>query len=557
VNGSQADANATIDAVPAAYQYQRRDFRRIGALAALVAVAGMWAVSGLIPRGTFPPAALADAVVRLTPGGVATFFIESFGHWAMRLLIIGVLAVVLALGAQVLLWTSRDGRPRPSVAGAAMAALASLLFVLPPISRGDLAGVVVSAIGGLIYAVAAGGLLATLLARSPAALHATSPARSPTSPQDTGSVPGELGKSEDLVLDASRRRVLKIGTGSALALAATGGLVGWLARRFEGPDTNVALVAPVSRAEIPARAGFPDIPGLTTEVTPVSDHYVVDINLFAPSVDAGGWKLEVFGEVEEELSLDFAQLQERFEIVEEFSVLTCISNEIGGELVGNSAWGGVRLREVLEAARVKPGGTELVLRAADGYSDSIPMELALDDSVLLAVSQNRLPLTQEHGFPCRLRIPRLYGMENVKWLESIEVVRSDYSGYWQDRGWKDTAEVRTQSRIDVAGNEGRATVGDDTWIAGIAWAGIRGIRKVEVSTDNGDSWSEAELKDPVAENSWHLWAYRWTPDRTGDAVVIVRATDGEGALQTPQPAPPHPAGATGWHSLTVAVGAPD
>ena len=145
-------------------------------------------------------------------------------------------------------------------------------------------------------------------------------------------------------------------------------------------------------------------------------------------------------------------------------------------------------------------------------------------------------------------------MENVKWLESIEVVRSDYSGYWQERGWKDTAEVRTQSRIDVAGEERAALVGKETWIAGIAWAGSRGIQKVEVSTDGGDTWAEALLKEPLADDSWRLWAYRWTPSVQGEATVVSRATDGGGNTQTEDPAPPHPAGATGLHRVTVSVG---
>jgi DMSO/TMAO reductase YedYZ molybdopterin-dependent catalytic subunit len=181
--------------------------------------------------------------------------------------------------------------------------------------------------------------------------------------------------------------------------------------------------------------------------------------------------------------------------------------------------------------------------------------MAMDPSVLLAVSQNGRPLAREHGFPCRVRIPRLYGMENVKWLESIEVVRSDYAGYWQERGWNDTAEVRTQSRIDVAGEDGEARVGTDTWIAGVAWAGARGISKVEVSTDNGDSWSEARLKEPLADNAWRLWAYRWTPQGRGEATVMCRATDGQGDVQPAELAPPHPAGATGWHTRGVEVSA--
>jgi DMSO/TMAO reductase YedYZ molybdopterin-dependent catalytic subunit len=177
----------------------------------------------------------------------------------------------------------------------------------------------------------------------------------------------------------------------------------------------------------------------------------------------------------------------------------------------------------------------------------------MDPHTLLAVSQNDQPLTQEHGFPCRVRIPSIYGMKNVKWLLSIELVTADYAGYWQERGWSDEAVVRTQSRIDVAGDSGAARAGEATWIAGVAWAGDRGVDRVEVSTDGGGTWNDALLKDPISEFTWTQWAYRWTPSGSGDVEIICRATDGEGQTQTDDVAPPHPAGATGYHRVSVRV----
>ena len=144
-------------------------------------------------------------------------------------------------------------------------------------------------------------------------------------------------------------------------------------------------------------------------------------------------------------------------------------------------------------------------------------------------------------------------MKNVKWLTSIEVVKRDYKGYWMQRGWSDKAIIKTESRIDVAGDNGAATVGEETWIAGVAWAGVRGIERVEVSTDGGETWDEAELKDPVSEVSWRLWAYRWTPDSAGESSVACRATDGDGVVQTADTMDPHPSGATGYHFVDVDV----
>ncbi|MGH2754428.1 MAG: molybdopterin-dependent oxidoreductase, partial [Actinomycetota bacterium] len=351
----------------------------------------------------------------------------------------------------------------------------------------------------------------------------------------------------------ARRRALRLGVGGVAGLAVGGGALGWIAQRLGGPDTNVMLVAPAEAAVIPERPSFPDIPGLSPEITSASDHYVVDINLVQPSVEAEGWELEVKGLVDRPVTLDFGELQTRFDVVEEFQTLTCISNEVGGDLIGNSAWGGVRLRDVLEAAGVEEGAVDVVFTGDEGYTDSIPLEIALDPSTLLAVSQNGEPLRQEHGFPCRVRVPMIYGMKNVKWLREIEVVDKDYQGYWMQRGWSDEAVIHTGSRIDVAGNDRRASVGEATWIAGVAWAGGRGISKVELSTDDGQTWDEAMLKEPISRYSWTLWAYRWTPERDGTAMVVCRATDGDGEVQTSLTAPPHPAGSTGLHRLGVRV----
>jgi DMSO/TMAO reductase YedYZ molybdopterin-dependent catalytic subunit len=288
-------------------------------------------------------------------------------------------------------------------------------------------------------------------------------------------------------------------------------------------------------------------------VTSAADHYVVDINLVQPSVEADGWTLRVFGEVDEPAEYDFSALQRSFDVIEEYSVLCCVSNEVGGDLIGNSAWSGVRLSDVLGATSPKRGDLDVVFRAADGYSDSIPLEVAMQRDTLLAVAQNGAPLTQEHGFPCRVRIPSIYGMKNVKWLESIELTPRDYQGYWQERGWSDVAGVRTQSRIDVAGEELSARLGEPTWIAGIAWAGERGISRVEVSTDGGGSWTDARLKEPISGAAWTLWAIRWSPAARGTVVVLCRATDGGGHVQSEAEQPPHPAGATGYHRLSVQV----
>ena len=485
-------------------------------MASLVALGVLYAAAILMPDAPFAPSAVAERLIRATPGGVATFFIEALGHWARRLLELCGMALAVIAGAEAL----RRFR-NPLGAAGVLVVVAGAASLASPSQETSVVRVALAVLlAGGAYIAIAGAMLRTLA-------------------------------SEEV--DAGRRRVLRMGAGAALGIAAGGWVAGLVARSLGGPDTDVDLVAPMMPATTPEASDWPDIPGLSPEITAAADHYVVDINLVQPSVEAEGWNLRVLGEVERPAEYDFMSLQRSFDVVQVYSVLCCVSNEVGGDLIGNSAWGGVRLKDVLEAAGVKDEALDVVFRAADGYSDSVPLEVAMQPSVLLAVSQNGAPLTQDHGFPCRVRIPSIYGMKNVKWVESIELTPRDYQGYWQERGWSDVATVRTQSRIDVAGENLSARSGEDTWIAGISWAGGRGISKVEVSTDGGETWNEARLKEPIAEDAWTLWAYRWTPEGNGAVEVVCRSTDGEGRVQTDEEEPPHPAGATGYHRVAVQV----
>jgi DMSO/TMAO reductase YedYZ molybdopterin-dependent catalytic subunit len=285
-------------------------------------------------------------------------------------------------------------------------------------------------------------------------------------------------------------------------------------------------------------------------VTPAGSHYVVDIDLNDPSVDPGDWRLSVEGLVERPLKLSFEDLQRRFPLVGEYAVLTCISNRVGGPLVGNSLWHGVRLRELLHAAEPRERAREVVFQCADGYTAAIPLEQAVHPSVLVAIAQDGKSLTREHGFPCRLRAPALYGIKNPKWLERLELTDRHYEGFWQQQGWTDSAVVRTESRIDAPAT---AASGKPTWIAGLAWAGLRGISRVEVSTEGGRSWHRARLQQPLSPYAWTRWAYAWTPPHPGRYELICRATDGHGRPQDPVRRPPHPSGASGYHRRGVEV----
>jgi DMSO/TMAO reductase YedYZ molybdopterin-dependent catalytic subunit len=291
---------------------------------------------------------------------------------------------------------------------------------------------------------------------------------------------------------------------------------------------------------------FPNVDNLALEVTPTRDFYQVSKNAFDPQVDVRRWKLEVTGLLDNALSLTFDEMK-ALSSVDQYATLACISNEVGGDLIGNALWRGVRLKDVLATAGLKQGVVDIVLRASDDYTDSIPLDRAMADETLLVYEMNGEPLTSEHGFPVRLLVPGIYGMKNVKWITRIEAAGFDFKGYWQRRGWDNRAEYKTMSRIDAPAH----SVNGEATIAGIAFAGDRGVSKVEVSTDGGKTWEQAAIKPAMSAFSWVLWDKPWAPEQAGKHGLLVRATDGRNTTQTAQQAPPAPSGSSGYHSINV------
>jgi DMSO/TMAO reductase YedYZ molybdopterin-dependent catalytic subunit len=292
---------------------------------------------------------------------------------------------------------------------------------------------------------------------------------------------------------------------------------------------------------------FPNLNNLALEVTPTKDFYVVSKNAFDPEVDAERWRLEITGLVESPLTLSYDEVKS-LPAVEQYATLCCISNEVGGDLIGNALWRGVRLKDLFERAGLKPGVVDIALHASDGYTDSISLARAVQDGTLLVYEMNGEPLKPEHGYPLRLLVPGIYGMKNVKWITGLEAIDYDLKGFWQRRGWDDRAEYKTMSRIDAPAS----TIKGEAEIAGIAFAGDRGISRVEVSTDGGASWEAAEIKPALSPYTWVLWHKRWTPPQTGKHRLVVRATDGRGNLQTSQYAPPDPSGSSGYDTKITA-----
>jgi DMSO/TMAO reductase YedYZ molybdopterin-dependent catalytic subunit len=293
--------------------------------------------------------------------------------------------------------------------------------------------------------------------------------------------------------------------------------------------------------EPPVRSLSP-VRGTRPEITPNDRFYRVDINLEPAHVDARSWRLAIGGLVDRPLSLTLDELRAMTAVAQPIT-LECISNPVGGDLIGTSVWTGVPLREVLDRAGVSARARFVRFAAADGFYECASMNDVDDPRTLLVYAMNHAPLADSHGFPLRLYIPDRHGMKLPKWITQIEVVDHDTSGYWVDRGWSATAIPHTTSVIDVV---------DGASIGGIAYAGARGIRKVEVQVDGGP-WLEAELlAPPVSPLCWVLWRVQW-PYAPGRHTFAVRATDGTGAVQTAVQRPPHPDGATGLHTLVKTV----
>ena len=331
------------------------------------------------------------------------------------------------------------------------------------------------------------------------------------------------------MIDLSRRRVLLLGSLATAWLL--GGIrpasAGWLEQWFSRRGST-----------------------LTSPITPNEEFYLTSYRS-PPTVRIQEWSLSVRGLVERPMTLKYEQLCAR-PSVSHVVTLECVGNTVAGEYIGTAQWEGCSLRSLLEEAGVRSDAVDVVFRAAEEYSDSIPLTRAMAGDVIVAVKMNGVALPQSHGFPARTIVPGHYGMKSVQWLTDIEVVDHDYKGYYARKGWTDEAVIKTTSRIDVPGH-GSTLTGLRHKVAGLAFAGTRGISAVEIRTDEDASWTKATLEVPVSGASWVFWHYEWIVPQAGSYTLSVRAIDGTGALQSSTEQDAAPDGASGIHEITVTV----
>ena len=361
------------------------------------------------------------------------------------------------------------------------------------------------------------------------------------------------------VVNAGRRNFLISTAGSAAALTVLASGAGKLFTIgssnqnpvvASGPTETPTPMPAVGTAEgtAGAEAVFVPAPGTRAETTPNNNFYRVDVNLDPPRVDSATWTLLVGGLVDNTYSLSYSALRD-LPATEQDATLECISNPVGGDLMSSTHWTGVKLADLLNKAGVKSGVAEIMFTCTDGYTESLPLESAMDPRTLIAYANNGQALLPEHGFPVRLYTPNRYGMKNPKWITKIEAIAQPVDGYWTQRGWDKQAIVKTTSIIDVIDTD-KVTNGIVP-IGGVAFAGSREISKVEIQIDDG-AWQTAVLKPELSKLTWRLWRFDWKADK-GHYNVTVRATDGQGALQISDTAPLHPNGASGYVSDTADV----
>jgi DMSO/TMAO reductase YedYZ molybdopterin-dependent catalytic subunit len=504
--------------------------RKTTALAALAGlVAGGFALAlaevlaAVVSPTSAPLLAVGAAFIDLTPAWLKNFAVETFGGNDKLVLLVGMAAVVTLLAAVAGVLGLRR-----RAWGTGLVALLGVVAAAAALTRPGARPL--DALPSLV-GVAGGAYVLTALLRR-------------LEPERADSAGG-----------ADRRSFLTaVGVTAAVAVVAgaAGRLLGRSARDVSASRAALRLPAPAQPATAPGPPATLDVDGITPWRTPNADFYRVDTALTVPRVAPQDWTLRVHGEVEQEVELTFDDLLSA-ELIEAWVTLTCVSNQVGGDLAGNARWLGLSLADVLERARPRAGADMVLSTSADGFTASTPLQVLRDTpEAMLAIGMNGEPLPLEHGYPVRMVVPGLYGyVSATKWVVDLEVTRfSERTAYWTDRGWAPKGPIKTASRIDVPGSFAKLTAGRVA-VAGVAWAQTRGIAEVEVQVDDGD-WAPARLAEDVDVDTWRQWVYEWdaTP---GNHTLRVRATDGTGEVQTSERAEPMPDGSSGWHSVTVRV----
>jgi DMSO/TMAO reductase YedYZ molybdopterin-dependent catalytic subunit len=560
-----------------------------GLVAGAIAVA-VSLVMRLLAGGSFLPEIASQTLFSLTPGQIESRAVETLGPLAKYSALIGaVIANIILYGLISLLSLSGTlyGRPRSNgyIRNAIQSSILAYVIVF-------LAGVLlfalaeadiqtkVSSIGMLsIYLILPNIVFGFVLCSFFYGKMLPSDQRPMISSKEqrtSSTTPSSSATNRQTEIQYTRRQFLRAGIALAVALPILYfGLGSLISPRQEVQQSASSLLAQFRRRSTESKpVGFENprlAPLLASEITPTELFYRIDKNPIVPVIMASAWKLTVKGLVAKPLEMTYTDLR-NMSSIEEFATLECVSNKLDGDLISTAVWKGVRLKDILDKAQVMPRAKYIVFRCYDGYDVGIPLERGLSEGAILAYDMNGASLTAEHGYPVRAIVPGLYGMMNPKWITEIELVDGIYEGYWQRKGWANNAKYNTHSFIVIPGNSAvgkrfsniaasnaipptsSSSSPEMVPIAGVAFAGDRGIAKVEVSTDGGATWKDARLKDPLSPYTWVLWTAE-VNNMTGKAnnpyKIIARATDKTGKIQMAEIADPFPNGATGYPVINV------
>ena len=506
-----------------------------GALAAVAGIAAGHLTAALVNPDASPVIAVGSAVIDATPTPVKEWAVSTFGNADKPILLGSVGLVTLAAAAGIGL-LARRRRGLALVLLVALTGLAGGAALLRPTASS------LDVLPGLAAATVGLATLTGLLALVPG--------------QGAGPLtPLEGTASEAVTPGAPPRRSFLLGAAGVTAGAAVAGALGQKLAANPSVPTAADLPAPQMRLG-PLPSGLESrVRGLSPFRTPNRSFYRVDTSLIIPRVDASSWRLEVDGDVDSSFSLTYAELLD-LPMIERDITLTCVSNEVGGGYVSSARWLGVRVRDLLERAGIRPGVDQILSTSTTGFTISTPVQALTDDrDALVAVAMNGEPLPARHGFPARLVTPGLYGFVGcTKWLAQLTATSyAKDTAYWTERGWATDAPVLTQSRVDTPKGLSTVRAGASVPIGGVAWAQGRGIQAVEVRVDDGE-WLPATLGPEAGVDYWRQWYLMWTPQAGRERhTLTVRATDTDGQVQTEELATPFPRGATGWHSVVVFV----
>lgn len=490
-----------------------------GLLAAASALAASEGLAALFGLRESPVLAVGQSVIKLTPGPIAEAIIGVVGHADRPLAVTSVVIAILLLGMVVgRWWLSR--RLWAYAVIAVLVVIASAAVLARP--YGDA--------GGVLVCVAAGGVVVGVL-------HLL------------------LQDRVGLPVDAARRTFIRTFAVIAVATIVVGSAGEVLASRHRRRQAiervREALKLPSNRVPVPAGADLA-VEGQGPWLTTNRDFYRIDTALSPPLVDPESWTLRIHGMVDKDLTLTYQDLLDRG-LEHEWITICCVSNPVGGDLIGNTVWGGVPIKDILDEVGIKAGADALLSTSDDGWTCGTPLEALTDGrNALLALTMNGEPLPIPHGFPVRQVVPGLYGyVSATKWVVDWEVTRfADFEAYWTERGWGERGPVKTQSRIDVPRSGDTVDAGPTT-IAGVAWAQHVGIDDVEVRIDGGP-WQKATLGTVPNIDTWAQWRLEWTAE-SGDHTIEARTTNAEGKPQTSDRADVVPDGATGYPSISVTV----